>query len=68
VQPLAGFTAIAPYRASVIPRRLPVWYATRHDASDALALDQPVYAWFIEGFELPDLVEAREFLGDFGSA
>jgi tetratricopeptide (TPR) repeat protein len=31
-------------------------------ASEARDLVQPVYAWFTEGFDLPDLVEARAFL------
>ncbi|MFO7696167.1 MAG: hypothetical protein R6X16_03310, partial [Anaerolineae bacterium] len=35
-------------------------------AGEAIALVQPVYDWFTEGFDLPDLVEARELLAEVG--
>ena len=34
---------------------------TRHDNHDLLA---PVYAWFTEGFETPDLLEAKALLDE----
>jgi hypothetical protein len=42
--------------------------ATRRGARDALALVQPVYDWFTEGFDLPDLVEALELLHELDGA
>jgi DNA-binding winged helix-turn-helix (wHTH) protein/predicted ATPase len=47
-------------RAALSLARLPAPAAKRQAARRRLA---EVYAWFSEGFELPDLVEARGFLG-----
>jgi predicted ATPase len=48
-------------RASVARARLQAARGRRESARDVLA---PIYAWFSEGFETPDLVEARTLLAD----
>ncbi|ASY71555.1 Adenylate cyclase (plasmid) [Sinorhizobium fredii CCBAU 83666] len=36
--------------------------------SDACDLLSPIYGWFTEGFDRPDLVEAKSLLDEFGGA
>lgn len=50
-------------RAAVALGRL---WLSQGRTEEALALVQPVYNWFTEGFDLPDLVEARELLAELG--
>ena len=47
-------------RAAADLARLLAAKGERTQARDLLA---PIYGWFTEGFETPDLVEARELLG-----
>ncbi len=51
-------------RAAVALGRL---WSSQGRTDEARALVQPVYDWFTEGFDLPDLVEARELLAEVGS-
>ena len=46
-------------RASTSLARL---WAERGKRDEARELLAPIYRWFIEGFETPDLTEARELL------
>jgi predicted ATPase len=50
-------------RAAVSIARLRRNQGRRTEALDLLA---PVYAWFTEGFDTPDLKEAGELLGELG--
>lgn len=39
-----------------------------HDRRDnAYALLAPIYAWFTEGFDTPDLIEAQSLLNDLSA-
>jgi hypothetical protein len=41
--------------------------AERGERSQAAALLAPIYAWFTEGFETPDVKEAKTLLGELAA-
>jgi predicted ATPase len=41
-------------------------YASHSDRAEALAILQPTYGWFTEGFDTPDLREAKALLDELG--
>jgi len=43
-------------------------YAAHSDRAEALAILQPTYGWFTEGFDTPDLKDAKALLDEFESA
>jgi predicted ATPase len=42
-----------------------LWQRQGNQACELLA---PIYGWFTEGFELPDLAAAQSLLGELGAA
>ena len=46
-------------RKAYSPQRCRCVHGERQQAADLLA---PIYAWFTEGFDTPDLVEAKALL------
>ena len=52
-------------RAAISLARLRHNQGRRAEARDLLA---PVYGWFTEGFDTPDLIEARALLDELGGA